>query len=69
MDCNFTIRDATPVDAPFLAKCVMAGMHFHDFETDIPADRDIYESLVGCELREDLLYSYVRTRVAEADGG
>ena len=25
------IRDARPEDAPFLAKCVMAGMHYYDF--------------------------------------
>ncbi len=68
MNGNPTIRDATPADAPFLALCVMAGMHFHDFEAEIPEDRDIYEGLVGCEKREDLLYSYVRTRVAEVDG-
>lgn len=68
MNGTLTIRDATPADAPFLALCVMAGMHFHDFETEIPEDRDIYEGLVGCEKREDLLYSYARTQVAEVDG-
>lgn len=68
MNGTLTIRDATPADASFLAKCVMAGMHFHDFEAEIPEDRDIYEGLVGCEKREDLLYSYARTRVAEVDG-
>ena len=63
-----TIRDAAPSDAPFLAKCIMAGMHFYDFETDIPENRDIYDRLIECEQREDLLYSYSRTRVAEVDG-
>ena len=63
-----SFRDATPSDAPFLAKCIMAGMHFYDFETQIPSERDIYDRLVECERREDLLYSYARTRIAEVDG-
>ena len=65
---GFEIRDARPEDAPFLAKCIMAGMHFYDFETEIPSAADIYERLVVCERRDDLLYSYRYTRVAEADG-
>ena len=63
-----SFRDATPSDAPFLAKCIMAGMHFYDFETQTPAERDIYDRLIECEKRDDLLYSYARTRVAEVDG-
>ena len=46
----------------------MAGMHFYDFETQIPSERDIYDRLVECKRREDLLYSYARTRIAEVDG-
>ena len=65
---DICIRDARPDDAPFLAKCIMAGMHFYDFETDIPEDTIIYERLTECERREDLLYSYRYTRVAEMDG-
>ena len=63
-----SFRDATPSDAPFLAKCIMAGMHFYDIETQMPPERDIYDRLVECEKRDDLLYSYARTRVAEVDG-
>ena len=40
-----TIRDAIPSDATFLAKCVMAGMHFYDFESDIPENIEIYRRL------------------------
>ena len=65
---SLTIRNATPSDAPFLAGCIMAGMHFYDFEAETPPDRDIYDRLVKCEVREDLLYSYARTRIAEVDG-
>jgi len=63
-----SFRNAFPADAPFLAKCIMAGMHFYDFGTPVPEEKDIYENLVKCEQREDLLYSYTRTRIAELDG-
>ena len=62
------IRKARPEDAPFLAKCIMAGMHFYDFGTEVPEKEDIFRSLVECERRDDLLYSYRHSRVAEADG-
>lgn len=65
---SIIIRDARPSDAPFLAKCIMAGMHFYDFETEVPGDDDIYRSLVGSERRDDLLYTYRNTRVAELGG-
>lgn len=64
-----TLRDAREEDAPFLAKCVMAGMHFYDFEEEMtPEAAVVYERLVACERRTDLLYSYVHTRVAEVNG-
>lgn len=62
------IRDATPEDAVFLAKCLIAGMHFYDFETEIPENKDFYLNLVDCEKRTDLLYSYKDSRIAEVDG-
>lgn len=62
------IRDARPEDAPFLAKCIMAGMHFYDFETPTPGQSDIYEGLVECEGRDDTLYTYRHTRIAEVSG-
>lgn len=65
---DYIIRDARPDDAPFLAKCIMAGMHFYDFETDIPGESEIFERLIECERREDFLYSYRYTRVAEMNG-
>ena len=68
MDCPMIIRDARPEDAPFLAKCLIAGMHFYDFETEIPEYKDIYYDLVDCEKRTDLLYSYKDSRIAEVDG-
>ena len=68
MECPMIIRDARPEDAPFLAKCLIAGMHFYDFETEIPEYKDIYLDLVDCEKRTDLLYSYKDSRIAEVDG-
>ncbi|MGN0032923.1 MAG: GNAT family N-acetyltransferase [Candidatus Limimorpha sp.] len=62
------IRNATPSDAPFLAKCVMAGMHFFDFECEIPENEVLFERLTECERRDDLLYTYRNSRVAEVDG-
>jgi len=62
------IRDAITSDATFLAKCVMAGMHFYDFESDIPENIEIYRRLTECEERGDLLYTYKNSRVAEEDG-
>lgn len=63
------IRDARPDDAPFLAKCIMAGMHFYDFEEELSGDNAaIFENLTLCEQRTDTLYSYINTRVAEMDG-
>lgn len=65
---DITISNARPEDASFLAKCIMAGMHFYDFESDIPSERNIYDNLIECEQRDDMLYSFRYTRVAEMDG-
>ena len=43
-------------------------MHFYDFETEIPENKDIYLNLVECEKRTDLLYTYKNSRIAEVDG-
>ena len=68
MDSATTIRDAHPSDTPFLAKCLIAGMHYYDFETEVPEYKDIYETLVKAGTREDILYSYKNCRIAEVDG-
>ena len=63
------IRDARPSDAPFLAECIMAGMHFWDFNEFMNEDlSDILEGITECEARTDTLYSHASTRVAEVDG-
>lgn len=64
-----TIRDAKPSDAPFLAECILAGMHFYDFEGFLSDDMtDLFERFTECESREDTLYSWKNTRLAEVDG-
>ena len=69
MPVIFHIRDGRPSDAPFLAKCIMAGMHMYDFEEALNDDMsDILERLSICEERTDTLYTHARTRVAEFDG-
>ena len=69
MPIAYHIRDACPADAPFLAKCILAGMHFADFEDQLNDEvSDIFRNLVICEGREDTLYTYRQTRVAEVDG-
>ena len=62
------IRNAEPFDAPFLAKCVMAGMHLFDFEEETPDNGELYNRLTEYERRDDLLYTYKNSRVAEVDG-
>lgn len=63
------IRDAYPSDSPFLAECIMAGMHFLDFDDIMNDDlSDILDGITECETRMDTLYTHARTRVAEVDG-
>lgn len=64
-----TIRDARPGDAPFLAKCIMSGMHLYDFE-EHPSDllAGILSGLTACETLENTLYTFRSTRVAELVG-
>jgi ribosomal protein S18 acetylase RimI-like enzyme len=63
------IRDARPSDAPFLAECILAWMHLYDFEEVVNDDlTDALENITQSEGREDTLYTYSRTRIAEVDG-
>ena len=66
---SLVIRDARPFDAPFLAECILAGMHLYDFEEIVNDDlADALENITQSEGREDTLYTYSRTRIAEVDG-
>lgn len=63
-----SIRDARPSDAPFLARIVLAGMHFYDFETEIPEDGVMFDRLTESEGSPGWLDSYEHCRIAEMDG-
>ena len=66
---NITLRDATADDAPFLASCVMAAMHLHDFEQPMPANlRDLHQRLTNSQRQGDTLYTYAHSRIAMVDG-
>ena len=62
-----SFRDARPSDAPFLAKCIMAGMHFYDFETQTPPERDIYDRLVADHDMPHLIRLYESIGFRQAD--
>lgn len=62
------IRDAQPSDTPFIAQCILAGFHLYDFEPEGPRHKTMYSLLKECVGREDLLYTYRFTRIAEVDG-
>lgn len=63
------IRDATPDDAPFIARVVLAGIDMLDLDVVLPDDqRHLYEHLIEICRMDDTLYSYRNTRIAEVDG-
>lgn len=66
---NITLRDATPNDAPFLANCVMAAMHLHDFEQPMSSHLgDLHQRLTNSQRQANTLYTYTHSRIALADG-
>ena len=63
------IRDAEVADAPFIARCVLAGIEMLPVEAELPAEmQPMFDHLVGICLMDDTLYSYRNTVVAEIDG-
>lgn len=67
-DQHAIVRDALPSDSPFLAQCILAGFHLYDFEPEGPKDQELYLLLNECVKRDDLLYTYKFSRIAEVDG-
>lgn len=64
-----TLRDATPDDATFLASCVMAAMHLHDFEQPMPTHlHDLHQRLTNSQRQADTLYTHAHSRIALAEG-
>ena len=69
MDTLITLRDATMVDSPFIARVVLAGIDMLSIEQELPvAQKPIFEQLVEICRLDDTLYSYRNTRLAEVDG-
>ena len=63
------IRDATPDDAPFIARVVLAGIDMLDLDAVLPDEqRHLYEHLMEICCMDDTLYSYRNTRIAEIEG-
>lgn len=69
LNANILLRDAVASDAPFIARCVMAGIEMLHIEDELPNDKQhLFDHLVAICLRDDTLYSYHNTVVAEVNG-
>ncbi len=63
------IRKATPADAAAIARNILAAMDFDAFAEPLPADlQPLLAGLTDICAREDTLYSWRNTLVAEDDG-
>ena len=66
MENDLLLRDATPWDAPFIARVVLAGIEMLDIGEPVSKEhRLILDHLVEICQMEDTLYSYRFTRIAE----
>lgn len=69
MENKVLIRDADIVDAPFIARVVLAGIEMLDMDAEVTDEqRPVLEHLMDICCMDDALYSYRHTRVAEIDG-
>ena len=69
MENKVLIRDADIVDAPFIARVVLAGIEMLEIDAEvIDEQKPILEHLMDICRMDDTLYSYRHTRVAEMDG-
>ena len=66
---DILLRPATRTDTTFIARCVLAGIEMLHIEEDLPNDmQPVFDHLVMLCQREDTLYSYLNTIIAEVDG-
>lgn len=66
---EFTFRAATPADAPFIARYVLAA--FHIIELDQPLSEEQQQSITALEpvvQQEGVLYSYRHAEIVEIKG-
>lgn len=69
MENDLLLHDATPVDAQFIARVVLAGIDMVDIVEPVSKDyQPILHHLVDICQMEDTLYSYRHTRIAEVGG-
>ena len=66
--CNVLLRDASMIDAPFIARVVLAGIDLLDMGEDFPDEqRPIFGHLVDICRMDDTLYGYRHTRIVEVN--
>jgi len=68
MENDLLLRDATPMDAPFIARVVLAGIEMLEIDAEVTEEHQpILTHLIDICRMDDTLYSYRHTRIAEMD--
>lgn len=69
MENDLLLRDATPMDAPFIARVVLAGIEMLEIDAEVTEEHQpILTHLIDICRMDDTLYSYKHTRIAEMEG-
>ena len=69
MENKVLLRKATPLDAPFIARVVLAGIEMLNIDAEVTAEHQpVLTHLVDICRMDDTLYSYRHTRIAEIGG-
>ena len=69
MENDLLFRDATPMDAPFIARVVLAGIEMLEIDAEVTDEHQpILTHLIDICRMDDTLYSYRHTRIAEMEG-
>jgi ribosomal protein S18 acetylase RimI-like enzyme len=69
MENDLLFRDATPMDAPFIARVVLAGIEMLEIDAEMTDEHQpILAHLIDICRMDDTLYSYKHTRIAEMEG-
>lgn len=69
MENDLLLRDATPMDAPFIARVVLAGIEMLEIDAKVTEEHQpILTHLIDICRMDDTLYSYRYTRIAEMEG-
>ena len=69
MENDLLLRDATPMDAPFIARVVLAGIEKLEIDAEVTDEyQPILTHLIDICRMDDTLYSYRHTRIVETGG-